>query len=34
MKNLTCYSARFYGRRDGRKKKNNAENGPDEPNEI
>jgi putative resolvase len=26
MKILTCYSARFYGRRGGRKKKNTAEN--------
>ena len=31
MKILTCYSARFYGRRGGRKKKNVAEN---EPNKI
>lgn len=26
MKILTCYSARFYGARGGRKKKNKAEN--------
>ena len=34
MKILTCYSARFYGARGGRKKKNKAENEPDESNGI
>ena len=34
MKILTCYSARFYGRRGGRKKKNTAENEPVESNGI
>ena len=34
MKILTCYSARFYGARGGRKKKNQAENTPDESNGI
>jgi excisionase family DNA binding protein len=34
MKILTCYSARFYGRRGGRKKKNNAENESIESNGI
>jgi len=34
MKILTCYSARFYGRRGGRKKKNTAENEPIESNGI
>ena len=34
MKILTCYSARFYGRRGGRKKKNKAENEPVESNAI
>jgi predicted site-specific integrase-resolvase len=34
MKILTCYSARFYGRRDGRKKKNKAENDTNESNGI
>jgi predicted site-specific integrase-resolvase len=34
MKILTCYSARFYGRRGGRKKKNTAENETDESNGI
>jgi predicted site-specific integrase-resolvase len=32
MKILTCYSARFYGRRGGRKKKNTPENEPNESN--
>ena len=34
MKILTCYSARFYGRRGGRKKKNKAENELNESNGI
>ena len=34
MKILTCYSARFYGRRGGRKKKNTEENQPIESNGI
>jgi len=34
MKILTCYSARFYSARGGRKKKNKAENEPDESNGI
>jgi len=34
MKILTCYSARFYGARGGRKKKNKTENEPDESNGI
>jgi len=34
MKILTCYSARFYGRRGGRKKKNKAENESNESNGI
>ena len=34
MKILTCYSARFYGRRGGRKKKNTVENEPNESNGI
>ena len=34
MKILTCYSARFYGRRGGRKKKNTAENESVESNGI
>ena len=34
MKILTCYSARFYGARGGRKKKNKAENEPNESNGI
>ena len=34
MKILTCYSARFYGRRGGRKKKNTAKNETDEFNGI
>jgi len=34
MKILTCYSARFYGARGGRKKKNKAENEPDEFNGV
>ena len=31
---LTCYSARFYGRRGGRKEKNTEENQPIESNGI
>ena len=34
MKILTCYSARYYGARGGRKKKNKAENEPVESNGI
>ena len=34
MKILTCYSARFYGRRGGRKKKNKTENETNESNGI
>jgi predicted site-specific integrase-resolvase len=34
MKILTCYSARFYGARGGRKKKNKAENESIESNGI
>ena len=34
MKILTCYSARFYGGRGGRKKKNTEENQPIESNGI
>jgi predicted site-specific integrase-resolvase len=34
MKILTCYSARYYGARGGRKKKNLAENMPAESNGI
>ena len=34
MKILTCYSARYYGARGGRKKKNQAENTPVESNGI
>ena len=34
MKILTCYSARYYGARGGRKKKNKAENMPVESNGI
>jgi excisionase family DNA binding protein len=34
MKILTCYSARYYGARGGRKKKNQAENMPVESNGI
>ena len=34
MKILTCYSARFYGRRGGRKKKNVAESEDNESNGI
>jgi excisionase family DNA binding protein len=34
MKILTCYSARFYGRRGGRKKKNTAKNEANESNGI
>ena len=34
MKILTCYSARFYGRIGGRKKKNKAENEDNESNGI
>jgi predicted site-specific integrase-resolvase len=34
MKILTCYSARFYGRRGGRKKKNTTENESNESNGI
>ena len=34
MKILTCYSARFYGARGGRKKKNKAENELDESNGL
>jgi excisionase family DNA binding protein len=34
MKILTCYSARFYGRRGGRKKKNKAKNKFNESNGI
>jgi len=34
MKILTCYPARFYGRRGGRKKKNTEENQPIESNGI
>ena len=34
MKILTCYSARFYGRRGGRKNKNMSENEPNESNGI
>ena len=34
MKILTCYSARFYGRRGGRKKKNTVENESNESNGI
>ncbi|MCK9324140.1 MAG: IS607 family transposase [Bacteroidales bacterium] len=34
MKILTCYSARYYGARGGRKKKNKAENEPVDSNAI
>ena len=34
MKILTCYSARFYGARGGRKKKNKLENETSESNGI
>ena len=34
MKILTCYSARYYGARCGRKKKIKTENEPDESNGI
>jgi predicted site-specific integrase-resolvase len=34
MKILTCYSARYYDARGGRKKKNQAENTPVESNGI
>ena len=34
MKILACYSARYYGARGGRKKKNKAENEPVESNGI
>ena len=34
MKILTCYSARYYGARGGRKKKNQVENTPVESNGI
>lgn len=34
MKILTCYSARYYGARGGRKKKNQTENMPVESNGI
>ena len=34
MKILTCYSARYYGARGGRKKKIKVENEPVEFNEI
>ena len=34
LKTLTCYSARYYGARGGRKKKNKAENEPNESNGI
>ncbi len=34
MKILTCYSARYYGARGGRKKKNEQENEPNESNGI
>ena len=34
MKILTCYSARYYGARGRRKKKNKAENAPVESNGI
>ena len=32
--NFTCYSARYYGARGGRKKKNKAENEPVDSNAI
>jgi hypothetical protein len=31
---ITCYSARYYGARGGRKKKNQVENIPGESNGI
>ena len=34
LKILTCYSARYYGARGGRKKKYQAENKPVESNGI
>ena len=34
MKILTCYSARYYGRRGGRKKKNVEENQTIKSNRI
>lgn len=34
MKILTCYSARYYGARGGRKKKIKVENEPVESNRI